>query len=300
MRSRPEHPSFPWRCDFGNVRRSVGSVFAGNRIRIWVLPHQCKRGGVFQIKDGWRGPTTWYRRRNCHRTISKNAHFRKRVDDLDHVHVHCPGWFGGEQEHVLLSSSSPIVFATRQLRRRRTASALRTGHKTASGFSQRGDAGASSGLTTAVEVFITPVSSEALTMRFIARPRQERRNALPVRAAIRPRSPSHARRSEAKVVATTNTLCGTPKAFLDLGPRRWPLRTGRRSARTPIWYTVTDHALNAVWTHIGPKFGVIGLTDARCMSILNHPSGSGDPPARRCTKDDDSGNRVGTWAGSRP
>ena len=78
----------------------------------------------------------------------------------------------------------------------------------------RGMPRASSGLTTGGKSFITPVSSEASTMRFIARP-----SSTTDRPARSPASASVFTRAtlEAKVVATT-IPCAVPSSFSISGP----------------------------------------------------------------------------------
>jgi len=155
-----------------------------------------------------------------------------------------------EQEQWSPSSSPAPLFATRQLRRRRTAFALANRSPTQSGF-QRRDARGPLPLTTGGKVPSTrPFQAKLRPCVFIRTTQQERRNALP-RSPASAKVLQHARRSSKGRREQTIPLCGTQKLF-DLWARRWP-QTARGSCEKH-WYCHRINALTPPW-NIGPKFG---------------------------------------------
>jgi len=165
---------------------------------------------------------------------------------------HCGMVLGRTGTCPLLSISSPMLFATRQLRRRRTAFALRKpGSPTSIQVFTRDAAGLFRAHEPCGVLSSRPFSSKASDMPFSSPdPARTDGNACPF--AARPRS-SHARSISRQSPSADRPY---PVAYPELFRSRADggLQTGRRSARTH-WYCHRIQRFDAVPWEIGPKFG---------------------------------------------
>jgi len=203
----------PWRCDFGYVRAGGGVRRASGQDPEVFTP-SCS----VSRSDGWRWPDTWYRPENCPSTIS-TAHFRKRVDDLDHATFIARDGFWRrirKQEHgPLLSSHSPMYCHAPAAPYRRTAFALRNRVTNSIRFFQRGMPRASFRAHDRWEVASYARLSEASDSAFHRTTQQN--DGTPCPFASIGQGSSHARRSRQRVARQT-IPCAVPRSFSISGP----------------------------------------------------------------------------------